>query len=277
MSATAPGPARDEPPVLLAVAHGTRHRGGQAQVRALVDQVAARRPDLAVDLTYLDVQQPRLVETVASRRRPTVAVPLLLAAGYHVRADVPAAVAPRPHVSVAAPLGPDPVLTMLLARELWRADGGLRAGDAVVVAAAGSRDARARADVEVVTAGLAARLTAPADAPVREGEGVGRAGRAGGVGAVDVCVRTAYVTASEPGVPLVADVVAELRAAGARRVLVGAYLLADGLFYRSLLRSGADVVTPPLGLCPDVVDLVLARYDATVAEGAARGPELAPR
>jgi sirohydrochlorin ferrochelatase len=56
--------------------------------------------------------------------------------------------------------------------------------------------------------------------------------------------------------------VARLRAGGARRVTVAAYLLADGLFYRSLHTVGADVVTAPLVTAPGVADLVLRRYDA---------------
>ena len=53
-----------------------------------------------------------------------------------------------------------------------------------------------------------------------------------------------------------------MRAAGARRVAVAAYLLVDGLFYRSLYRAGADAITAPLATRRNaVVDLVLDRYD----------------
>jgi hypothetical protein len=45
---------------------------------------------------------------------------------------------------------------------------------------------------------------------------------------------------------------------------VAAYLLVDGLFYRSLHRIGADAVTAPLVTYPTVADLVLARYDAAL-------------
>ncbi|KUL24026.1 sirohydrochlorin chelatase [Actinoplanes awajinensis] len=103
----------------------------------------------------------------------------------------------------------------------------LPAADAVVLAAAGSSDAGWRADVE----GVAARL--------------------GG--------RVGYVSGSGPRVP---DVVAQLRADGAERIAIAAYLLADGLFYRSLGDAGADSVTPPLCHDPAVADLVLQRFDA---------------
>jgi sirohydrochlorin ferrochelatase len=59
--------------------------------------------------------------------------------------------------------------------------------------------------------------------------------------------------------------VAKLRREGARRVGVAAYLLADGLFYRSLHRAGADQVTAPLCHDPAVADLVLTRYDTVAA------------
>jgi sirohydrochlorin ferrochelatase len=97
----------------------------------------------------------------------------------------------------------------------------------VVLAAAGSSDPAWRADI----AGVAAQLGA----------------------------HVAYASGTELRVP---DVVARLREQGARRIAVAAYLLAEGLFYRSLHRAGADAVTPPLCADPAVVDLVLARYDA---------------
>ena len=102
--------------------------------------------------------------------------------------------------------------------------------DAVVLAAAGSSDPLWRADVENVAAELG-------------GAAVG------------------YTSGSGPRV---ADVVARLRRDGAQRVAVAAYLLAEGLFYRTLHASGADSVTPPLCADPAVADLVLRRFDAAV-------------
>jgi sirohydrochlorin ferrochelatase len=102
----------------------------------------------------------------------------------------------------------------------------LQPADEVVLAAAGSADPAWRADVHR----LATRMGA----------------------------HVAYASGSEPKV---ADVVARLRRRGARRVAIAAYLLADGLFYRTLHRVGADSVTPPLSLDPAVADLVLRRFD----------------
>ncbi len=251
-----------EKPVLLAVAHGTRHPVGRAQVRALVRQVHARRPGLDIRLAYVDVQQPALPYALAVLDRPAVVVPLLLSAGYHVRVDIPAAVLargagrgpddPAPDVMVASPLGPDPVLAGLL-HERLRETGGLRA-DAVVLAAAGSSDPRALADVERIAADLAGRLPVP--------------------------VRVAYVSAAYPRVP---EAVAALRAEGFRHVAVASFLLADGFFHRSLAQAGADVMTRPLGAHPALARLVLERYRAAASRAGARtrveptldpGPEL---
>ena len=54
--------------------------------------------------------------------------------------------------------------------------------------------------------------------------------------------------------------VADLRARGARRVVVASYLLADGLFQDRLRASGADVVTEPLGTHPGVARLIASRF-----------------
>jgi sirohydrochlorin ferrochelatase len=67
----------------------------------------------------------------------------------------------------------------------------------------------------------------------------------------------AYAATGEQNV---ANVVAGLRARGARRVAVASYLLADGLFQDRLRSSGADVVSEPLGTHPGVVRLVASRF-----------------
>ncbi|MEV6849683.1 CbiX/SirB N-terminal domain-containing protein [Actinoplanes sp. NPDC051411] len=205
-------------PALTAVAHGTRSPAGQAQIRDLVARVARERPGLDVRLCYADVQRPRVGELV----HDGVVVPLLLSAGHHVRVDIAEAVAGTRAV-VAGPLGPDGVLLESLTRHL-------PAADAVVLAAAGSKDPAWRDSVERAGAGLGAHI--------------------------------AYASGGDRKV---ADVVADLRRRGARRVAIAAYLLADGLFYRTLRRAGADAVTPPLSLDPAVASLVLRRYDLTTA------------
>lgn len=212
-------------PPLVVVAHGTRSAAGRRQIGALAADVARRRPDLDVRLAFVDVQRPRLHDLMARLGGRSVVVPLLLSSGYHVRVDIADAVAGVDAVATA-PVGPDPRLVELLAARI-RAAG---PADAVVLAAAGSSDPRSRADVEAVARDLPG-------------------------------VHVGYASTSDPRVT---DVVARLRAAGARRVTVAAYLLAEGLFHRSLHRCGADAVTAPLVTDPAVAALVLDRYNGAV-------------
>jgi sirohydrochlorin ferrochelatase len=132
-------------------------------------------------------------------------------------------------IAVAPALGPDDVLLRAMLRHLPRAD-------AVVLAAAGSSDPAWRADV----AEMAARIPGGAHVGYAAGSG-----------------------------PRVADVVADLRARGHRRIAIAAYLLADGLFYRTLHSAGADAVTPPLCLDPAVTGLVLRRFESALVTTAA--------
>ena len=76
-------------PALVVCAHGTRNRSGAAVVDALVAEVADRRPALTVRAAYLDVQQPDLATVLTGLGdAPTVVVPLLLSAGFHVHVDI---------------------------------------------------------------------------------------------------------------------------------------------------------------------------------------------
>ena len=212
---------------LFAVAHGTRSAAGQAQIRDLVGAVARRRPGLDIRLCYVDVQRPTLIETVALRSTSDSAGAVVVPLLLSTGYHVRVDIAEAvagTDIAVAAPLGPDDVLLESLLRHLPPAD-------AVVLAAAGSADPAWRADVGEV----ASRI--PGGAHV------------------------GYASGSEPRV---ADVVAGLRAQGARRIAIAAYLLADGLFYRTLHLAGADAVTPPLCLDPSVAALVLRRYESAL-------------
>ena len=151
--------------VLVLPSHGTGDPLGQAAIRALVDAVAARI-DVPVLDCFVDVQQPDVPTTLAAApgAAPLVIVPLLLSTGYHVRVDIAEAaqrVAPRATV-VAPALGPDERLVEVLALRL--AEAGLRGGDWVVLAAAGSSDPDAVRDCEEVAASLVERYGALATA-----------------------------------------------------------------------------------------------------------------
>ena len=118
-----------------------------------------------------------------------------------------------------------------------------RSETGVVLAAAGSSDPAANATI----AGLAAQWQA-----------------AGGW----FGVRPAYASAASP---TPGQAVTELLRAGARRVVVASYLLAPGRFADRIrdaaLAAGAAEVSPALGAVPEVVDIVLDRYqEAAIRE-----------
>ncbi len=223
--------------VLVACSHGTDDVEGRAVVAGVVADLERLRPGLAVRQAFVDVQEPRVADVVAqvaAEGRRAVVVPLLLSAGFHVHVDIAAAVAGRPAVAAEA-LGPDVRLVACLADRLR--DAGAGAGDAIVLAAAGSSDARAVESVEVTADLLRAAWTL---GPVAVG----------------------YGSAARPRVP---DAVARLRAQGAARVVVATYLLAPGWFHRQLARCGADAVAEPLAPDVRVLDVALDRYDAAAA------------
>src|SRR5690606_37015409 len=117
---------------LVLVAHGTRDPAGEAVLAALAARVRAERPGHRVELAFLEISSPLLADLPARLPEPVVVVPLLLAAGYHVRVDLPGVLArTRPDAVVARPLGPHPLLASALARRLAAA--GLRTADAVVL------------------------------------------------------------------------------------------------------------------------------------------------
>src|SRR4051812_41349778 len=132
----------DTGPRLLVVAHGTASVAGSATTARLVEAVRRARPEIGVDLGFLDVASPRLPDLLDER--PTVVVPLLLSTGYHVQTDIPAALAPHPAVRVARPLGPHPLLVEALLDRL----GPVPASHRVVLVGAGSSRAEARAELE---------------------------------------------------------------------------------------------------------------------------------
>ncbi|WP_028478170.1 sirohydrochlorin chelatase [Nocardia sp. CNY236] len=242
-------------PGLVLVAHGTRSAKGVQTIATLAEAVtteldAGTTPlDVAAGATpwvrtaFVDVLGPspaevlRDVASPAGESAAAVVVPAFLASGYHVYQDVPRAVADSGHpaVAITPAMGPDTALARIMAMRLRAA--GWSYGDAVVLAAAGSSDARARSDVRRAAALLAERLGA--------------------------AVRIGYIATGAPRVP---DVVAASRAAGASRVFIASYLLAHGLFQQRLHEAGADGVAEPIGVHPAVVRLIAERYQFAARE-----------
>ncbi len=188
-------------------------------------------------LAFVDVLGPRVSEVVAGAPGPVTVIPAFLSSGYHVRVDVPREVwaTGRRDVTISAALGPHPLLIAATADRLRAA--GWRRGDGVILAAAGSSDRRAVADVRAA----AGRLS----------------------GKVGSRVRVGFVAT---GTPRVVPRVAGLRAAGQPRVAVASWLLAPGLFHSRLGSSGADVVAEPLGAHPLVIERLaqLAEVEAVL-------------
>ncbi|MFG1699257.1 sirohydrochlorin chelatase [Nonomuraea sp. NPDC049309] len=221
----------------MAVAHGSRDPRAAATVAALLDQVP-----LDVRVAYLDHCAPTLQQAL-SGLRTAVVLPLLLTEAYHSRVDLPAALAearardPLLSVSYGRTLGPHPLLLPALERRL--AEAGVPAGDpgtAVVLVSAGSSDARANAVVAETA----------------------RVWRRSGWWTVT----PAYASAARP---TPAQAVAALKRAGAPRVVVAPYLLAPGFFAdkvrRETLEAGADAVAGVLGAAPELVEVLLDRYE----------------
>ncbi|MCW3839446.1 cobalamin biosynthesis protein CbiX, partial [Micromonospora yasonensis] len=228
-------------PVVL-VAHGSRDPRAAAATRALARAVATARPGTPVLPSWLDHTAPgpaAVLRDLAAAGHPrAVLVPLLLTAAYHRKVDIPAAVA----AARAAGATIDVRVTEVLGPADGRVDPGLLAGlcrrlaeahpdgyDALVLAAAGTRDARARGSVGRVAAALGAELGVPC--------------------------RVSYASAASPAA---AVAVAKLRAGGAGRVAVAAYFLAPGLFHDGVAagagEAGAVAVAGPLTDLPELAD-----------------------
>lgn len=225
-----------EPPVLVACGHGTRDPGGRDAVAALVRAVAAALPEVEVREAYVDVHGPEVADVVASLPvredggRAGVVVPLLLAAGFHVRVDLAEAVRHRPDVVVAPALGPDDRLVDLVVDRLGA---GARSADAVVLAPAGSSDEHAQEASRETARRLATRLGRP--------------------------VRVGYAAGPRPPV---ACAVTAARIEDGEDVRVASYLLAPGFFQRRLESAGGGGTSDPLLPDERVVEIVLERYRA---------------
>ncbi|WP_433801947.1 sirohydrochlorin chelatase [Actinomycetospora sp. CA-084318] len=217
---------------LVVLAHGTNDPAGRATWGALLTRVRSLLPDEEVRLAWAGVARPQLADLLPKLGAgPVVVVPAFLASGFHVRRDVPEQLAAlgRTDVRVTDPLGPDPALVDAALERLR--DAGW-SDERVVLAAAGSTDPVAQADLET-----AASL-------VRE--------RVGGE------VPVGYVAGGDPRL---ADVVA----AQDGPVALLTWLLAPGVFHRWASGVGAAVVAEPLGDHPAVASLLVERYRTAAA------------
>lgn len=215
---------------LVVVAHGTRQLLGNA-VASIIAKRAGRVLGMESKAAYVELCEPLLTDVLADAQ-PSVVVPLLLSTGYHIKVDLPQAAEGLP-VAMGRALGPDPLLASAQVARLVAV--GAVPGQPVVLVAAGSNDPSARADI--ATAGL--MLEKAWGGPVR------------------------VATVSGSGAPPIDQVVRPGDA-------VSPYLLAPG-FFSDLVRTrseaaGAEIVADVIGPHPDVIELVVRRAAALLAE-----------
>ena len=130
---------------LILAAHGTRRPGGVTMIGDLAARVGALLGQ-TVQVSFVDVLGPTPSEVLAASTDPrAIVVPAFLSRGYHVRTDLPAHVAASGHrnVVVTPALGPGGQVVRILADQI--AQIGWRQGDSVILGAAGTSDAHARA------------------------------------------------------------------------------------------------------------------------------------
>lgn len=240
-------PVGQHAPVLVAVAHGSRDPRHTQTVAGIAAAVRGRCANLRVETAYLGLSEPRLPDVLrrlnAAGVRQATAVPLLLAAAYHAKMDIPRALRrarhdhPRLEVTASRTLGPSPVLVAALERRLREA--GIWAGDprvGIVLGAAGTSDPAARQQIEQLAS---------------EWAGTGWAG-----------VACAYASAGGPDVAAAAT---QLRDQGAERVVLAPYVLAPGILPDRLLAGAKaarlDALAPVLGAAPEVASVIIERYE----------------
>jgi len=115
------GPAR----AVILLDHGSREPEANAQLEAIAQLVAARMPGRHVATAHLTLAAPTLAhaasDCVGAGAREVTVVPCFIAAGRHVREDLPRLVAelrtahPGVAFRLAAPLGAHPALADALA------------------------------------------------------------------------------------------------------------------------------------------------------------------
>jgi len=104
--------------------HGSREGEANAQLEAIAQLVATRMPGRRIATAHLTLAAPALAESAAAcvrdGAREVVVVPCFIAAGRHVREDLPRLLAdlraahPEATFRLAAPLGAHPAIVEAL-------------------------------------------------------------------------------------------------------------------------------------------------------------------
>lgn len=213
---------------LVLAAHGTRSAAGRESVERIRDALAERLAhEYDVELAWVDVVEPRLADV--ARSGDTV-LPCFLGEGYHVRTDIPAAVAAVPRVQVTEHLGWTGAVEALDSRV--RQAGG--PWPLTIVGWAGSSDELSRAQGHTLTRVLAERWRGCGDE-----------------------VRVVLATP---------DQARELLDEHDGRAGVATYLLAPGHFATKLAGLGVPA-SEPLGAHEAVIDALVARVRQAERQG----------
>jgi len=216
---------------LVTVAHGTRKASGNA-IAAELTALAGERLGVEAVCSYVELSEPLFAEVVAGSTEPTVAVPLLLSTGFHIRTDLPSmAEGAGGPLTLGRPFGPHRQVARAQSERLLEA--GAAPGSRVVLVAAGSSDELATRDQERAAELLSAEWG----------------------GEVEVATLTAR--GRRP-----AEVVRPGDA-------VSPYLLSPGFFADKAVtqsrEAGAGAVADVLGTHPVLVELLCSRFTALQA------------
>lgn len=231
---------------VILTAHGSADPRSPANTRAIAGHLRRVAPELDVRVAFCEQNTPNLADALHDLPDPrgeVVVAPLLLAAAYHARIDIPALIGEAGvAVRQAAVLGEDERLVQVMRQRLGavgvsRFDAGL----GVLVAAVGSSKPEANARAARVAAMLA--------------RGTRWAG-------AEVC----FATGAQPSL---AEATERLRQRGATRIAVAPWFLAHGRLtdrVAGYARDAGMVMAEPLGAHRLVAAAVLDRIEDALAD-----------
>ena len=111
---------------LVLFAHGSRDPAWAEPFKAIQTLICGQSPGLRSELAFLEMMQPTIADCIATLAAEGFAqvtvVPLFLAAGRHLREDLPALIAPIQNqfpdlvINVTAPIGDIPEFQPAIAR-----------------------------------------------------------------------------------------------------------------------------------------------------------------
>ena len=111
---------------LILFAHGSRDPKWAEPFKAIQSLIRAQAPDVPVELAFLELMQPGIQECLTLLAKEDVkrisVVPVFLAAGRHLRDDLPALIAPIQQqfpdlvINVSAPIGDLPEFQAAIAK-----------------------------------------------------------------------------------------------------------------------------------------------------------------